>query len=73
MKQKKEISELLKNPYQPPPVIAQVDCFTEELKTNKDIAKNEIKFTFTPSEPMSKLRKNLYAKYYFNLTDNAKL
>ena len=52
MHQKKEISELLNNPNQPPPVIKKVDVITQVEKVNKDLAENEIKFSFKPSKDM---------------------
>jgi len=52
MRHKKEISELLKNPNQPPPVIKKVDVITQVEKVNKDLAENEIKFSFKPSKDM---------------------
>ena len=38
MRQKKEISELLNNPNQPPPLMKQVDVITQVEKVNKDLA-----------------------------------
>ena len=52
MRHKKEISELLNNPNQPPPVIKKVDVITQVEKVNKDLAENEIKFSFKPSKDM---------------------
>ena len=65
LQEKKKLAEFKKNPFQPPPVIDYTDNFVEELKTNKDIAKDEIKFTFTPSKTLMGLKNNIYAKYYF--------
>jgi hypothetical protein len=52
MRHKKEISALLNNPNQPPPVIKKVDVITQVEKVNKDLAENEIKFSFKPSKDM---------------------
>lgn len=49
IRQKKEITDLMNNPNQPPPQIKMVDVFSQVDKVNEDVAENEIKFVFKPS------------------------
>ena len=48
--QKKQVSGLVNNEWQPPPTIKQVETNTEEIKTNEDVDEREVMFQFKLSE-----------------------
>ena len=70
MRHKKEISELLNNPNQPPPVIKKVDVITQIEKMNNDLAENEIKFSFKLTAEFLKSLSSGFVDYCLQLEDN---
>jgi hypothetical protein len=73
MRQKKEFTDMLANPNQPPPQMKTVDVITQVEKVNKDVGENEVKLEFKFGKDALKVLGGGWCEYTLALEEGGKL